>query len=159
LQTSVEDPSPSEITRSPRERVLLLSRKIGEAAVARWCVELLVGGTSYDDPRWPSISWIGGPHAASELRRGEIDARGQEYWTRVWAARALLYAWHPAAEGPVLAGLHDPAWRVREMCAKVARRRGIAAADPVLTRLLDDPVARVRAAAEAALTDSPAKPT
>ena len=76
--------------------MLLLSRKIGEAAVARWCVELLVGGTSYDDPRWPSISWIGGPHAASELRRGEIDARGQEYWTRVWAARALLYAWHPA---------------------------------------------------------------
>jgi hypothetical protein len=70
----------------------------------------------------------------------------------VWAARGLLYAWAPVAESAVLAGLHDPAWRVREMGAKVVRRRGIAAAEPVLDRLLDDRVARVRSAAEAALT-------
>jgi len=37
------------------------------------------------------------------------------------------------------------------MSAKVARRRGIAAAEPILAALLDDPVARVRIAAEAAL--------
>ena len=125
---------------------------MGESAVARWCAELLTGATAYDNPSRPPITWLGGRHAAGELRRGDVDLRRQDHWPRVWAARGLLYAWDPAAEGAVLAGLHDPAWRVREMCAKLVRRRGIAAAEPVLDRLLDDRVARVRAAAEAALT-------
>jgi hypothetical protein len=60
---------------------------------------------------------------ASEI----VLAPRQEYWFRVWAARGLLYVWIPTAEPAVLAGLHDPAWRVREMCAKVARRRALGA--------------------------------
>ena len=39
------------------------------------------------------------------------------------------------------------------MAAKVVRHRGIAEAEPILAALLDDPVERVRAAAEAALVD------
>ena len=138
--------------------MLLLVARIGEEAVVGWCAELLGGTVSFDDPRRPSLKWLGGRHAAGELRRGDVEDRGQEYWARVWAARALMYVWRPAAEEAVLAGLHDPAWRVREMCAKVARRHAIAAAEPVLSHLLDDPVLRVRVAAEAALTDRPAYP-
>jgi HEAT repeat protein len=84
---------------------------------------------------------------ASEI----VLAPRQEYWFRVWAARGLLYVSIPTAEPAVLAGLHDPAWRVREICAKVARRRALGRAEPILTHLLDDRVLRVRAAAEAAL--------
>ena len=62
-----------------------------------------------------------------------------------------MYVWEPGAEGAILAGLRDRAWRVREMSAKVARRRGIVRAEPILERLLDDPTTRVRAAAESAL--------
>ena len=125
---------------------------IGEAAVAGWCAGLLTGAVPFHDPGRPSLDWLGGRHSLAERRRGDVERRRQDHWPRVWAARGLLYAWDRSAEHAVLAGLHDPAWRVREMCAKVARRRAIAAAEPVLDRLLDDRVARVRAAAEAALT-------
>jgi len=155
LQPRIEAPTSVELARSPRERVHLLVARIGEEAVAGWCAALLNGTDSYADPRRPAITWLGGRHAAGLLRRGRFEERGQDYWPRVWAARGLLYAWHPGAEGGVLAGLRDrSAWRVREMSAKVARQRGIVTAEPVLSRLLDDPYARVRAAAEAALTES-----
>ncbi len=130
---------------SPRARTLLLARRIGSDAVADWCAELLTGAVAHKDATRPSINWLGGRHAAADP--------GQDYWFRVWAARGLLYVWAPTAETAVLAGLHDPAWRVREMCAKVVRRRALRRAEPVLAHLLDDRVARVRAAAESALTE------
>jgi HEAT repeat protein len=158
LQSGFEEPGPSEIVLAPRARVLLLGRRIGEEAVAGWCAELLSGAVPNDDPRRPSIKWLGGRHAALELKVGRVDERGQDYWPRVWAARGLLYVWRPEAEPAVLAGLRDPAWRVREMCAKVVRSRALHRAEPVLTHLLDDRVPRVRAAAEAALTESARSP-
>ena len=130
---------------SPRARILMLARRIGDGVVARWCRELLAGAVAHNDPDRPSVNWLGGRHAASEPK--------QDYWFRVWAARGLLYVWVPSAEPAVLAGLHDPAWRVREMCAKVVRRRALRRAEPILAHLLDDRVARVRAAAESALTE------
>ena len=148
MQLPLEPPSPSELARSPRERVLLLSSKVGAGAVALWCAELLAGG-SCDAA---SLRWIGGRHAVAAQDHLE------DHWPRVWAARALLYAWAPGAEPAVLAGLHDPAWRVREMCAKVARLRGLQRAEPILAHLLDDRVLRVRAAAEAALTEAAGPP-
>jgi hypothetical protein len=150
LQTRIEGPSSDEIEKSPRERVLLLAKRVGERAVADWCAELLNRKARYDDPRRPPIEWLGGRHAAVEYG-GDFEARRKDYWPRVWAARGLLYAWDTRAEPSIMAALHDTAWRVREMSAKVVRRRGIAQAEPVLSRLLDDPVARVRIAAEAAL--------
>jgi HEAT repeat protein len=69
----------------------------------------------------------------------------------VWAARALLYAWDDAARPAVSSSLADPAWRVREMAAKVVRKRGIATAQTALERLASDPIERVRVAAERAL--------
>jgi HEAT repeat protein len=65
--------------------------------------------------------------------------------------RGLLYAWDPTASGVVIAGRNDSHWRVREMSAKVVARRHLDDAHDAMTALLDDDVARVRAAAERAL--------
>ena len=153
MQTRDQKPSSDEIARSPRERVFLLVERIGERAVATWCAELLSGVVELDDPRRPPITWLGGRHAAAQMGRGGFVARTQDYWPRVWAARGLLYAWDPGASGAVVAALRDRAWRVREMAAKVVRHRGIVRAEPILSALLDDPVERVRVAAEAALAE------
>jgi hypothetical protein len=150
---NIEGPNERELARSPGERVRTLAARIGDQALAEWCARL-INGAAYDDPARPSLAWLGGGHAAQLMRRRGFEVRGQDYWPRVWGARALLYVWSSAAEAAVLHGLHDPAWRVREMCAKIVRRRGITEAQPILDRLLDDPVARVRIAAEAALTES-----
>ena len=64
----------------------------------------------------------------------------------------MLYAWVPTAIPAVIAGLSDDAWRVREMCAKVARRHRLtnAAGFPPVELKTDD-VPRVREAAKLAL--------
>lgn len=79
-------------------------------------------------------------------------ASGPDYWLRVWALRGLLWLWEPAATSAVVRALADDAWRVREMAAKVAARHVLDDALPVLLHLRDDPVKRVSAAAERAIT-------
>lgn len=69
----------------------------------------------------------------------------------VWAARGLRYVWVPDAGGAIVQGLGDPAWRVREMCAKVAGQREIGEAAEALHALVEDETPRVRVAAVAAL--------
>jgi hypothetical protein len=86
----------------------------------------------------------GGPAARSVLDGA------QQYWLRVWAARALLYAWDDMAREAVHDALADEAWRVREMAAKVVARRLIGEALAVIAELRQDPVRRVRLAAERA---------
>ena len=147
FSSNIKGPNPSQVGLAPGVRVGILASQVGAEAVAEWCARLL-SGAAYEQP---SVQWIGGRHAATADHL-------PEYWPRVWAARALLYEWTPRAEPAVLAGLRDPAWRVREMCAKVARHRALKRAEPILTHLLDDPVLRVRAAAEAALTESARSP-
>jgi HEAT repeat protein len=73
------------------------------------------------------------------------------YWPRVWAARGLLHVYLPDASPAVVNGLDDDAWRVREMCAKVARAQEIGAAADALHRRTSDEVPRVRVAALRAL--------
>jgi len=87
---------------------------------------------------------LAGPHAVTVIRGGESGVEG--YWPRVWAMRGLLYAWDPTASGVVIAGRNDSHWRVREMSAKVVARRHLDDAHDAMTALLDDDVARVRAA-------------
>lgn len=149
--SSVRGPDDVELHASPADRVGALVRLIGEAEVARWCGELLVERVPYDADERPSSTWLGGAHAVNELERGDIELRGQAYWFRTWAARGLLYAWTPEVAPEVCSGLGDAAWRVREMCAKVARLRELGEAAPLLAGLVDDSVPRVRAAAAAAL--------
>jgi hypothetical protein len=142
---------PSNLKQRPELLVGEACAAYGTAAVARWCADLLLGRVAPDDPAQPSLVWIGGAHAATELRRGDMCERGQEYWARVWAARALRYAWAPGTEPAVARGLTDPAWRVREMSAKVAGQREIGEVGDALADLVADEVPRVRAAAVRAL--------
>ena len=92
---------------------------------------------------------LAGPSAAEVLRGKEGGVSG--YWPRVWAMRGLLYAWDDAASSVVIAAANDESWRVREMCAKVVARRGVVDAFDAMAELGNDPVVRVRQAAERAL--------
>ena len=126
---------------TPRQRVEALAARTGATAVVDGCLRLLAGRLVSDD----FVIALGGPGALSVL-----DGRN-DYWPRVWALRALLYCWHPRAAAATLAATADPAWRVREMAVRVIARHLPDGIFPNGERLLGDPVARVRAAAERAL--------
>jgi hypothetical protein len=69
------------------------------------------------------------------------------------AIRGLLWAWDSA----VSIALRDESWRVREMAAKVARHL-VGDALPAVVELRDDPVPRVRAAAQRERSGCSTKP-
>ncbi len=126
---------------TPRQSVEQECRRRGEAEVVAGCIELLAGR----DADRPLVYALGGPAAESVL--GPHPRRDQRYFLRLWAARALLYAWDDSALEAVLAALADEAWRVREMAAKVIARRKLGEALSAVAALQRDPVSRVRAAA------------
>jgi HEAT repeat protein len=126
---------------TPRQSVEQECARRGEAEVVAACVGLLAGA----DADRAFVFAIGGPAAESVL--GPHPRRDQRYFLRVWAARALLYAWDDTAQAAVLAALADESWRVREMAAKVVARRQLGEALGAVAELRSDPVPRVRAAA------------
>ncbi len=126
---------------TPRQSVAQECARRGEADVVASCIALLAGG----EADRPFIFAIGGPAAEAVL--GPHPRRDQRYFLRVWAARALLYAWDDGAQQAVLTALADESWRVREMAAKVVAKREIGDALAVVAGLSADPVPRVRAAA------------
>jgi HEAT repeat protein len=144
-------PEPPDLYAHPSVRMAQACAAHGCVAIAEWCAALLAGEVGYDDARAPSLAWLGGAHAAGQLRKGRLVERGQDHWPRVWAARGLLYVWTPAAAPAIVAALSDPAWRVREMAAKVTRLHEVGEAADALAELVDDPVPRVRIAAVRAL--------
>lgn len=147
-------PPPGNIDDSPRKRIEQLQQLIGVGAVATWCAGLLTEAVDFDDPDLPPLTWAGGPHAAQLLTSGKLkDSTTHRYWPRVWGARGLMYVWVPGIEPAVVSALDDEAWRVREMAAKVVRRRDLGEAAPALARLTTDDVARVRVAVVEALGD------
>lgn len=116
--------------------------------VARWAARLLAGQPADDSD--PPLRVLGG-RGADHLTSGALDLTVNAYWLRVWGARGLLYAWDDAAGATVVAGLHDEHWRVREMAAKVVRRREVGEAADAAARLVADGTPRVRTAAVRAL--------
>jgi HEAT repeat protein len=92
---------------------------------------------------------LAGPASVS-IRNG-MGGGMSGYWPRVWALRALLYAWDESAAPAVIDCLADEPWRVREMAAKVVARRRVGDALDEVAALQGDPVARVRAAAHRAI--------
>jgi HEAT repeat protein len=132
---------------SPRDRASAAAEALGDRALTRWCADLLAGRAAWGDPDLPDIGWVGGRVVdgwGSPERLGEDTV----YWSRVWAARTLLHVWDDLCGADVVAGLDDPAWRVREMCAKVAARWEVGAAgNACATLVLRDDTTRVRAAA------------
>lgn len=113
----------------------------GENTVVLRCLSLLAGNNEGED----FLLYVGGEHA-----RGILEGAPVLYWPELWGTRALLYVWNDSAVLAVTAALNNQAWRVREMATRVAAARGLDVA-PILTELLTDEVARVRAAAARAL--------
>ena len=126
---------------TPASRVAVAVAASSEADVVERAIALLAGYNVGED----FLLVAGGEHA-----QGLLDGAPPLYWPEVWGARVLLYAFNDTATDAVLAGLQNQAWRVREMCTRVAAARGVAA-QPQLRELLGDEVARVRAAAARAL--------
>lgn len=118
----------------------------GTDAVVEGCVRLLGG----DDVDPGLVAALAGPGARDWLDLAPDDP--QRYWLRVWGARGLLWAWAEHATPAIGAALTDPAWRVREMAAKVIARHGVGDLLEPVAELRDDPTARVRAAADRAVT-------
>lgn len=120
---------------------MLIERAVelyGRDEVVHWAAALLSGQQGGDDL---DISLLGGSPGWTA------------YWYRVWGARALLYVWDESASAAVINGLRDEHWRVREMCAKVCRRRDLAGGSAALAVLAGDPVVRVRVSAYNAIAD------
>ncbi len=129
---------------TPRERITAECDRLGTPAVVASCVDLLAGGNVADS----FVLAVGGAHGRHLLDTGPRP--DQCYWLRVWAVRALLYAWDDVAVNSVIGALEDDSWRVREMAAKVAARRQLGDALPLVAELRNDPVERVRTAASRA---------
>jgi hypothetical protein len=113
--------------------------------VVAGCVRLIAGA----DSDAALIVALGGP-PARRLLAGHL-ATDQRYWLRVWAARGLLWAWDDSGLDGVRMALRDPAWRVREMAAKVVARHLVGDLFPDVAELQGDLVPRVRAAATRAV--------
>ena len=123
------------------KRIAAAVEVYGEPSVVTRAVSLIAGNNEGEE----FLLYLGGEHA-----RGILDGAPVLYWPELWGTRALLYVWNESAEEAVTAALHNQAWRVREMAARVAAARDLPAA-AVLEGLLTDEVARVRAAAARAL--------
>jgi hypothetical protein len=134
----------SEWGLTPRQSIEIECARRGRPQVVAGCVALLREQSVDDD----LIFALAGP-AVSFVMTDRPDERNL-YWLRVWGARGLLYAWDEDAAAAVIAALEDAAWRVREMAAKVIARHRVGAALAAVAGLRDDPVPRVRAAAERA---------
>ncbi|MGN6751432.1 MAG: HEAT repeat domain-containing protein [Intrasporangium sp.] len=131
---------------TPGDRARAAADALGDRQLVIWCAALLGRRAQWGAPAWPDPAWLAGKAAqgwgAPERLSGERD-----YWARVWAARTLLYVWDDTATADLVAGLEDPAWRVREMCAKVCARWGIDDAADRSAVLVADETPRVRVAA------------
>jgi HEAT repeat protein len=130
---------------SPRTRILAECTRLGRSEVVARCVRLLEGG-DVDDAFIRVLAGRTAPWWFAH--REDEDLR---YWPRSWGARGLLWAWDDAALPALRVALCDPAWRVREMAAKVVARNLVGDALDDVAPLRADPVRRVRIAATRAV--------
>jgi hypothetical protein len=142
--------------RTPGERIAAECVNGSRSALIAGCLALLGGRPDDVDDRL--IVVLGGNAARHVLDGGEGGRSG--YWPRVWAARGLLHAWDERADqgaeaepatDAIIGALADQAWRVREMAARVIAAHRIGRALDAVAALRDDPVPRVRVAAERAV--------
>ncbi|MHA3684942.1 HEAT repeat domain-containing protein [Leucobacter sp. HY1908] len=129
------------VSISPKLRMEVAVKYYGEAEVIDRALSLMDGNNEGED----FLLFVGGEHA-----QGILDGAPVLYWPELWGLRALLYVWHDKATPAVVNALHNTAWRVREMAARVIAARELPAATE-LTELLGDDTPRVRIAAARAL--------
>jgi hypothetical protein len=138
-------PARSYWGRTPRESIAAECARRGRKAVVAGCARLVMG----EDVDTRLVTALAGPAARRVL---DGDSRADlRYWLRVWGARGLLWEWDDSAAPALAVALRDPAWRVREMAAKVVARHLLGDALPEVAALRADPVPRVRAAASRAV--------
>ena len=131
--------------KTPRQSIETECERRGKDALVAGCMDLLTGRATDSE----LIVALGGPPAHWAVSGDKPG--GPDYWFRVWAARGLLWAWEDKALPAVLTALSDDSWRVREMAVKVVARHELGDALPIVTELRNDPVVRVRRAAERAV--------
>ena len=129
---------------TPRQSIEIECARRGREQVMAGCIALLQRRAVDDE----LVIALGGP--ASQVVFDDGPRQANQYWRRVWGARGLLHCYDCQADAAVTAALGDEQWRVREMAAKVVARYQIGAAFDAVAALRDDPVSRVRAAAERA---------
>jgi HEAT repeat protein len=130
--------------KTPRQSIEHECARRGKGDLVAGCMDLLRGREADAD----LIIALGGPPARWVVTGGKS---GPDYWVRVWAARGLLWAWDDKALPAVLAAADDDSWRVREMALKVVARHKLVDVVEKAAELQEDPVPRVRAAAQRAL--------
>ena len=118
------------------QRIAAAVADLGEAGVVTRALALIAGQNAGEE----FLLTVGGEHA-----QGILDGAPVLYWPELWGMRALLYVWNDTAVIAVTAGLQNQAWRVREMCSRVAGARSLPVAAEARELLTDDN-ARVRAA-------------
>ncbi len=141
---------PADLYAHPRQLVAQAVEIYGEPAVVDACLALLDGEIRYQRLAI-DLTYLGGAGAKARLARGDLTDHGQAHWPRVWGARGLRYAWLPYAEPGIVRALADPAWRVREMAAKVVALHECGSAAESLEPLVSGEPARVQVAAIRAL--------
>jgi HEAT repeat protein len=145
-RNSSASPAPVPVELPLERRLAVAVEQYGEQAVVSRSLSLLAGNNEGAD----FLLFVGGEHA-----RGIIDGAPVLYWPELWGARALLHVWDESvidesASSLLISTLSNPAWRVREMGARLAAARGLDAASE-LAEMFGDEVPRVRAAAVRAL--------
>jgi len=146
IPSRMSRPSSADVGASPGDRARAAADALGDEALTRWCGGLLAGRTAYGDPGEPDPGWLGGQAARTWGSPVRLVGSDHDYWARTWAARTLLYVWDERYVPDIVAGLQDPAWRVREMCAKVAVRWEVGEAADAAAALVNDATPRVRVA-------------
>lgn len=134
-------PTPVPVDLPLERRLGAAIELYGEADVIARALGLMAGKNEGAD----FLLYVGGEHA-----QGVLDGAPVLFWPELWGLRALLYVWDDSAIAAVIHSLNDPAWRVREMGARVIAARGLPAVVE-LTQTLADGVPRVRVAAARAL--------
>lgn len=144
--SAAPSPAPVPVDLPLERRLAVAVERYGEPAVVSRSLSLLAGNNEGAD----FLLFVGGEHA-----RGILDGAPVLYWPELWGARALLHVWDESvwdesAASLVISTLSNPAWRVREMGARLVAARGLDAAAE-LADLLGEEVPRVRASAARAL--------
>ena len=133
------------LNRTPRDRIAIECDRGGRIAFVTGCTNIL-DGSKLDVQL---IQVLGGEHSERVLAGYEGGLEG--YWPRVWAMRGFLHCYEPIARDAIGKALTDDHWRVRAMALRVIRRHDIEGYSDSAVTLFDDPVERVRVAAERVL--------
>lgn len=130
---------------TPKQSIERECNRRGRTELVAGCRALLRGDDAVDAEL---LTALGGPGADKFLDGG---VHSDTYWLRVWGARGLLWVWEDTATGEVRLALTDEAWRVREMALKVIARHRVGELVNDVADARDDPVPRVRKAANRTL--------